>query len=312
MREAEQSKGIKLLMSVNRLPPLEWVRAFEAAARLGSFTAAAQETGLTQASISQRINQLEHRLGVTLFQRNGRAMVLTVEGEAWLPHVRRALKGLIESTEAVFGSAQRRLTVSACQSMIDLWLMPRLNRLRALTHTEISVRTVVVAALEAPEDDVIHIRYGAGDWPHRYRVQLFREELVPVAAPALASQHEHWTALPRITCAGPQPGWHAYMEAFGIPDKPIPQLRFDTHISALGAARSGLGVFLASLPFCARDLANGMLVRLGQDSLASHESYWMLAGTKALSREQWNAMNEIMTGPCLEETLCNRSQLHFT
>ena len=74
--------------------PLEWVRAFEAAARLGSFTAAAAETGLTQSAISQRIANLEARLGAQLFVRQARQIGLTPEGEAWLPHVQAALTGL--------------------------------------------------------------------------------------------------------------------------------------------------------------------------------------------------------------------------
>lgn len=239
---------------------------------------------------------------------------MTVEGEAWLLHVQRALQGLLDSSEAVFGRGHRRLTFSASQSMIDLWLLPRLNRLRSLTHTEIAIRTMVVGALEAPEDDVIHIRYGSGDWPHPYRVRLYSEELVPVAAPSVAAQKQHWTALPRITCAGARPGWHAWTETFGIPGSPFPQLRFDTHLSALAAARSGLGVFLASLPLCASDLKNGTLVRLEESSLAHHESYWLLASTKALPRDQWKAMTEIMTEPCLGEILCDRcyrSQMNF-
>ncbi|CAG0911715.1 unnamed protein product, partial [Cyprideis torosa] len=90
------------LMDRSRLPPLEWIRAFEAAARLGSFTAAASEIGLTQAAVSQRIGQLEQHLGIRLFNRKARTISLTVEGEAWLPHVRHALDGRRDSTEAVF------------------------------------------------------------------------------------------------------------------------------------------------------------------------------------------------------------------
>ena len=74
--------------------PLEWIRAFEAAARLGSFTAAAEECGLTQSAISQRIGHLEARLGAQLFIRQARQITLTSEGEAWLPHVQGALLGL--------------------------------------------------------------------------------------------------------------------------------------------------------------------------------------------------------------------------
>ena len=277
-------------MSGARLPPLEWVRAFEAAARLGSFTAAADEIGLTQAAVSQRIGQLEKRLGVALFHRKPRNISLTVEGEAWLPHVQQALDGLRDSTEAVFGAGQKRLTISASQSVIDFWLMPRLESLQSMVKAELSVRTLVLGAHDAPEDDVIGIRYGAGDWPGLSRARLYVETLAPVAAPALTSRSEAWTTWPRIACAGPRPGWPAWASAFGIPTTPVPQLRFDTQLSAINAAKAGLGVMLASLPLCEAALMAGDLVRLDERSLPHHETYWLLAGPNAVSRQEWNAL----------------------
>jgi LysR family glycine cleavage system transcriptional activator len=276
-----------------RLPPLEWIRAFEAAARLGSFTAAADEVGLTQAAVSQRIGQLERQLGVALFHRRARAIALTVEGEAWLPHVRHALDGLRDSTEAVFGSGHKRLTISASQSVIELWLMPRLHRLQSRTRAELSIQTLVLGAHDAPQDDVIRIRYGTGDWPHPYRARLYAEELAPVAAPSLVERAGPWTAWPRIACAGPRPGWPSWAAAFGIPTTPVPKLRFDTQLSALGAAQAGLGVVLASLPLCADALASGTLVRMDEKSLPHHESYWLLAGPNAVSRQEWTVIAEI-------------------
>lgn len=277
-------------MKINRLPPLEWIRAFEAAARLGSFTAAAEDLGLTQAAVSQRIGQLEKHLGTPLFDRRARAISLTVEGEAWLPHVRHALEGLRDSTEGVFGTGHQRLTLSASQTVIEQWLLPRLGRLQTLTKSEISIQSMVVGTHDAPQDDVIRIRYGTGDWPHPYRARLYAEEISPVAAPSLAARAGHWTALPRIACAGQRPGWHAWAAEFGIPTTPMPGLRFDTHLSALGAAKAGLGVFLASLPLCVEALATGALVRLDPASLSHHESYWMLASPQAVSRNQWQAV----------------------
>lgn len=283
-------------MKSDRLPPLEWIRAFEAAARLGSFTAAAEDVGLTQAAVSQRIGQLEKHLGTPLFHRRARAISLTVEGEAWLPHVRIALEGLRDCTEAVFGTGQRRLTLSASQTLIDCWLLPRLGRLQTLTKAEISIQSMVVGTHDAPQDDVIRIRYGSGDWPHPFRARLYSEEISPVAAPSLAARSEHWTALPRIACAGQRPSWHAWASEFGISSTPLPGLRFDTHLSALGAAMAGLGVFLASLPLCAEALSTGALVRLHPEALAYHESYWLLAGPQAVSRKQWHAITTAIIG----------------
>lgn len=280
----------------SKMPPLEWVRAFEAAARLGSFTAAAAETGLTQSAISQRIGHLEKLLGTRLFDRRARSIALTVEGEAWLPHVRTAFTSLRDSSEALFGSERGRLTISASQSIIDLWLLPRLCNLRDIGGGQIAIQTLVVGAHDAPVDEVIRIRYGSGDWPHEYRHRLYSERIAPLVSPELAGRDSrHWTELPRIACTGSRPGWNDWASRLGIPTTPVPHLRFDTFLSALGAARSGLGVILGSLPLCQRDIDAGRLIRAGSTELGHHESYWALAGSDALSRVQWEAFRAALS-----------------
>lgn len=277
-----------------QLPQLEWIRAFEAAARLGSFTAAATETGLTQPAISQRIGQLERHLGSRLFLRRARTITLTVEGEAWLPHVQAALAELSESSEMLFASGRARLTFSASQSVIALWLMPRLERVAAATGASISVQSFVLGGSSAPLDDMIQIRYGAGDWPHHYQIPLYNEVLAPMAAPGFAKGD--WTQQPRIACTGPRPDWAAFTRRFGLPATPMARLRFDTFHGAIGAAKAGLGVALGSLPLCSEDLRAGTLVQLGADRLEHGETYWLLASRGAIRRRQWEALVESLTG----------------
>jgi LysR family glycine cleavage system transcriptional activator len=277
-------------MKRDRLPPLEWIRAFEAAARLGSFTAAAEDVGLTQAAVSQRIGQLEKHLGTPLFHRRARAISLTVEGEAWLPHVRLALEGLRDSTEAVFGTGHRRLTLSASQTIIDLWLLPRLGRLQTLTKAEISIQSMVVGAHDAPQDDVIRIRYGTGDWPHPYRARLYAEEISPVAAPVSGgprraldgvAAHRLRRSATRLACLGSR---------VRHPDHAIarPALRH----TSVGTWRGqgGAGRFAGIAAFVRGGLGTGALVRLDPASLSHHESYWLLASPQAVSRDQWQAI----------------------
>ncbi len=278
-----------------KMPPLEWIRAFEAAARCGSFTAAAAETGLTQSAISQRIGHLEKRLGVVLFYRRPRSIELTVEGEAWLPHVRTAFGNLRDSSEALFGSGRGQLTFSASQSIIDLWLISRLGRLGNIAKGQLTIQSIVLGTHEAPLDDVIRIRYGAGDWPHDHKLQLFDEQIAPLASPELLNNGGHWTGWPRIACSGPRPGWNSWVSQFGIQTTPVAHLRFDTFLSALGAARAGMGVLLGSLPLCAEDLRAGRLVRLDARVLEHHESYWAIAGPDAIARTQWDELVDVLT-----------------
>ncbi|SHJ33867.1 transcriptional regulator, LysR family [Shimia gijangensis] len=268
--------------------PLEWIRAFEAAARLGSFTAAAGETGLTQSAISQRIGHLEARLGTRLFLRQARQITLTPEGEAWLPHVQLSLEGLRDSTEALFGVARNRITLSASSSITELWLVPRLARLAAETGADIRLRTMVVTSGEA-KDDSIRIRYGAGDWSETHRIPLYDERLSPVATPQLLSTG-NWQDLPRLSVSGPRPDWRQWSEQFGTSTTPVPYLRFDTFSSALAAARAGLGVLLASLPLVEADLTSGTLKGASTNVLTHHETYWLLAAKERVSRRQWQQL----------------------
>ncbi len=275
--------------------PLEWVRAFEAAARLGSFTAAAAETGLTQSAISQRIANLEARLGAQLFVRQARQIGLTPEGEAWLPHVQAALTGLRDSSESLFGVARNRLTISASASITELWLVPRLDGVSRATGAQIRIKTMIVAKGATSEDDGIRVRYGNGDWPVAYKLPLYDEVLAPVVAPDLLTRAD-WQDLPRISVSGPRPGWKRWCEHTGTSTTPVPQLQFDTFSSALAAARAGLGVLLASLPLVQADLAAGALQRVGDKTLIHHESYWLLAGSERVSRRQWEQLSGCLVG----------------
>ena len=276
-----------------KLPQLDWIRTFEAAARLGSFTAAASETGLTQPAVSHRIAQLEGHLGAKLFLRDARKITLTVAGEAWLPHVQTALSGLGESTEVLFARGRARLTISASQSVIALWLLPRLARMTRATGASLSFQTLVLGGTSAATDDVIQIRYGSGNWRHHYQVPLYPERLAPVAAPALTT--ETWSYLPRIACTGPRADWAEFTRRFSLPPATSDPVKFDTFHSAVLAAKAGHGVVLGSLPLCQGLIAAGDLVQLGGDILDSPRTYWLLATKSAIRRHQWDPLAEVLT-----------------
>ncbi len=269
--------------------PLEWIRAFEAAARLGSFTAAAQEGGLTQSAVSQRIGHLEARLGTPLFIRQARQITLTSDGEAWLPHVQAALVGLRDSTEALFGVSRNRLTLSASASVNELWLVPRLAHLAEVSGAQITLSTMVVASGDTKDDAAVRIRYGSGDWPVAYAAPLYEERMSPVAAPDLLAEGA-WQTLPRLSVSGPRPGWRRWCAETGTSTTPVPDLRFDSFSAALAAARAGQGVLLASLPLIQADLEAGRLLRVTDEVVRHHETYWLLGAKERLSRRQWRQL----------------------
>ncbi|GGO75379.1 LysR family transcriptional regulator [Marinobacterium nitratireducens] len=277
--------------------PLEWVRAFEAAGRTGSFSAAAQETGLTQSAISQRIGNLERRLGTQLFLRGARGVVLTVDGETWLPYVSSALRTLQQSSEQLFGMKRNQLVLSASATVIELWITQRLSQLAAADSTQYTFRTMVLSADAALQEDVLRVRYGTGDWAYRFKAPLYQERIAPVASKTLAQSGTDWRELPRIAVSGPRAGWQEWVRQTGDPATPVPRYRFDSLCAALAAARKGLGVVLASLPLCADDLAQGCLVRLGEEEMLTPDTYWLLAPDGVIGAGQWRALKQALTAP---------------
>lgn len=259
------------------LPPLEWIRVFEAAARLGSFTAAANELGLTQAAVSQRIRNLELRLGAQLFNRQARGVILSIQGESWLPHVQAALNQLLHSTANLFELPRRKITIAASSSVIELWIVPRLRQIaRELPHVQLSFETIQhLPDYERTEAD-FELRFGEGNWPGREAHRLYVEELAPVASLALKNEVSgNWQSLPRIATSGPRDGWRDWSIATGTEIHPAPTLRFDTFVQALRAAEAGAGVLLGSLPLCNTAIQTGGLVCLSDRTLRMKAGYWI-------------------------------------
>jgi LysR family glycine cleavage system transcriptional activator len=259
------------------LPPLEWLRVFEAAGRLGSFTAAANELNLTQAAASQRIRKLEARLGTRLFVRLARGVELSADGEAYLPHVQNSLEMLLRSTIDLFGTARQNITLAAPSSVAQLWIAPRLTELsERLPHLQISIATIHRLSDYSITENDLEVHFGSGDWPDQNAVRLFDENLAPVVAPRLLSTGlSDWRELPVLSLSGPRDGWREWATTTGVaPPRPA-TIRFDSFTNALHAAISGAGVLLASLALVQPMLEAKQLVRLPEKSLRMSEGYWL-------------------------------------
>ncbi|WP_169054172.1 LysR family transcriptional regulator [Nitratireductor sp. XY-223] len=258
------------------LPPLEWLRVFEAAGRCGSFTAAAGELGLTQAAISQRIRNLEHRLGKELFVRKPRGVALTLDGEAYLPHVQAALSALSRSTADLFSPDISEITICAMPSHIELLILPRL---KALLADRPQLRVTFVSAFRQHDFDNIaadfHLRYGNGTWPGRRAQLLHRERLAPAVAPQHLKQGGDWRALPALALSGPRSGWQAWAAATGSPPPYRTGMRFDSYDLALTAAIEGHGAILASIPLSQAAIGEGRLALLSEPSVTMDAGYWL-------------------------------------
>ena len=273
------------------LPPLEWVRVFEAAGRTGNFTEAAREIGLTQAAVSQRIRNLELRLGTRLFDRRARGVVLTVDGEAWLPHVQDALQALAHSADELFAAPLRKISIAASASVIQLRMIPLLERLvRNNPKLQVSFSTMNVQPDFPKADADVEVRYGTGHWQDRRSVRLYREVLSPVAAPRLCEGTD-WEKMPRIAVSGPRPGWRDWIGAHGGTVR-TPQYRFESFGQALDAAEAGAGVLLGSLPLCHDAIASKRLVRLSGEALNPAAGYWLTSPLTQPDRRVWGQLVE--------------------
>src|SRR3979409_2416784 len=170
-----------------RLPSLNGLRAFEAAARHLSFTNAASELNVTQTAISHQIKRLEEELGVRLFVRQNRALTLTPQAQDYLPGIRAAFNDLRLATDRLLRKDDDHvLTVSTLASLAAKWLLPRLTAFQE-AHSGIDVRiTTSTGLVDFRSGDVdAAIRYGRGNWPGVRADWLMADQLFPVCSPAL-------------------------------------------------------------------------------------------------------------------------------
>ncbi|WP_311946653.1 LysR substrate-binding domain-containing protein [Halomonas piscis] len=269
------------------IPPLNWLQAFEAAARLESFTLASTELSRTQATISQQIRNLELHLATELFQRLPRGVELTLDGAAYLPHVRSAFQTIAASTRDLFAHDQSQsVSLSSPVSFVAAWIAPLLPELRRLDdRINLSIVSIQRPVDYTVEDADLEIRYGNGPWPGTEATLLLEDVLVPVCAPALANSTDDWRNLPVIALAGARAGWSDWCAHAGIAPLSSPVLRFDSFILALEAAKAGGGLLLAPLSLIRATLREGELVRLSDIELRTESGHWLLRDTQKPSTQ---------------------------
>lgn len=258
-----------------RLPPLNALRAFEAAARHLSFNAAAEELNVTPAAISHQIKALEADLGVKLFRRLNRAVRLTDAGQACVPGLRDGFERIAEAVaRARQGNSAGPLTVTSSPAIASKWLVPRLERFRA-KHPAIDLRIdASMNLVDFTREDVhIGLRYGRGHYPGLHTELLLRSELFPVCSPALLkgknplrtpADLRHHTLIhdETLTIDPSCPDWVMWLKAAGVEGVEVAHgLHFNSSGLAVDAAVGGRGVALARSVFAAEDLAAGRLVR---------------------------------------------------
>ena len=283
------------------LPPLNGLRAFEAAARHMSFTDAAEELSVTQAAISHQVRGLEQRLGLKLFVRRNRSLLLSEAGQAYLPAVRAAFDQLNEATEKLLQKDKGgNLTVTTTSSFAVKWLVPRLGGFQR-SHPEIDVRVSTGTSLVdfSREDVDIGIRYGRGQWPNLMAERLVSEDVMPVCAPSLLKGPNGLKKpadLKRFTLLhiGNFPDdWQVWLTAAGVKGVDASRgVSFDFALAAYQAAMDGLGVALGRNPLVEPDLKAGRLVVPFEFKRSSDFAYYLVYPPEAIRRRKIKAFRD--------------------
>jgi LysR family glycine cleavage system transcriptional activator len=276
-------------MERRRLPPLNALRAFEAAARHLNFSRAADELAVTPGAVSQQIQNLEDYVGAALFKRTPKGLLLTDAAQTALPALREAFDRLAEAASLLTAAVDgRRLTVSVAPSFAAKWLVPRLGLFEA-AHPQVDVwlsADMEVVDFALGEIDLA-IRYGAGRYPGLEVVKLMSETVIPVASPEyLETNPIHVTAdLANhilLHDGSPDaddscPDWSMWLAARGI--RGIDGTRgprFNQSSLVIEAAAGGRGVALAKRALAQADLDAGRLVSPLQDATAVDFAYFVV------------------------------------
>src|SRR5229473_15714 len=276
---------------IRRLPPLNALKAFEAAARHESFTRAAEELCVTQGAVSHQVKALEAELGVKLFHRERQRLAITQAGRAYLVVVRDAFDRIGDGTERLL-QRQRggALTVSTSPNFAAKWLVHRLSRF-AETHPEIDLR--VSASLHhvdfAREDIDLAIRHGDGTDSGLHVTRLCTEELFPVCSPKLVNGRNRLRApsdLNRFALlhVNDRQGWRQWLDFADVGDVDAARGPILNQASmAIDAAVDGQGVALARTALAAWDLIGGRLVRPFDIAMPVSFAYWIVC-SKAVAK----------------------------
>ena len=272
-----------------RLPPLNALKAFEAAARHLSFTRAADELFVTQAAVSHQIKSLEEFLSMKLFMRKNRSLLLTEEGQSYYLDLKDIFQALQEATQRLLARGEKgAITVALPPSFAIQWLVPRLSAFNAL-HPDIDVRIKAVDQAEnsLTEDVDVAIYYGRGRWSSIHSDKLHTEYLIPVCSPLLLQENATSGKPPLLTLDDLQhhtllhdtsrKDWKRWFNQVGVKGANVNHGPIFSHSAmVVQAALYGQGVALAYSVLAKPDIDSGRLVCPFKDVLVSKNSYFVV------------------------------------
>ncbi len=276
-----------------RLPPINAIRVFEAAARHQSFTRAGAELGMTQAAVSYQIKVLEERLGFALFDRKPREVTLTARGRNLSRATSEAFHILQTAYDEAAEDEESVLTITTLPTLASKWLAPRLGAFQ-IAHPGLAVRldaSAQILDLHSEGFDV-GIRSGMGDWPGLTAHRLFpvaATPLIPTQALEKIGPLTRPRDLLKLRLVGPIHWWRDWMTAQGEGDAPLPArtaLDLDSQQMEIDAALAGGDLAVMASPvFFAREIEAGLLVQPYEAALTLGRHYWLVYDSTRRSRK---------------------------
>ncbi|MBL4837192.1 MAG: transcriptional regulator GcvA [Kordiimonadaceae bacterium] len=282
------------------LLPLNALRAFDAAARHMSFKLAADDLSVTPAAISQQIRSLEDFLGVELFRRTNRSLVLTETAQLSLAPLKQAFEHMEESVDILTDAKSSNvLKLSVSPSFASKWLVPRIAGFYARRpNAVVKIEATLNVTDFKIEDTDIAIRYGNGNYANHYSEELLRETIIPVCSPTLMKEGKTC----KTACEVLQhilihddsfieddsaPNWSMWLKAAGVqqPDG-VAALHFNNNALAIEAAVAGRGVALARSVIAADDIKAGRLVTPFGQAVPVDFAHYIVCPEEKLKNEQ--------------------------
>jgi LysR family transcriptional regulator, glycine cleavage system transcriptional activator len=275
---------------MRRLPPLDTLRVFEAAARLKSFKEAGDELSVTASAVSHRIATLEEELGAPLFLRHTRKIELTPQGERLAVGVRRGLAEIRRAVTSVDRREGTLLRITGIPSHVTRWLAPRLHRFRSC-YPEIELHiTADLALVDLTQRAFdVALRFGSGAYPGVHAEYLMGDTIFPVASPRYLAETgplegpADMLALTRIldiTAEDDESGtnWRTWFAHYHLPMETVDRgIQFNGAAMALEAAAGGLGVAIARKSLVGEEIRSGRLVQIHPGEIATNWSHYALA-----------------------------------
>lgn len=269
-------------MANRRLPPLNALKAFEAAGRHEHFSKAGEELSVSHAAISRHVKELEQWLGKKLFERTGRGVLLTNEGASYLARITPSFDGILEATRAFVELRDNEsLRISVDPDFASWWLVQKLGIFsKSHPNIRISIDPSEVLVNFSTSDFDAGIRFGSGRWDNVESIEIFRPNLFPVCSPEYL-ERSGFSDLSDLTMVDLLHGdggamWHSWLTAFGIKRMPgYNEASFEKSL-ALSAAVSNLGFALGDELLCIDLLKNGHLVRPVENLMPSNNAYYFV------------------------------------